>query len=290
MFKSFKKATSNIKRHSGLTIVSIVMMTTTFLAISLFCSAAWVSNVILQNLESKAEVTAFFKTDVKEEDILGIKKALEANGQVLGVSYISKDEALNIYQDQHKTEPELLENITANIFPPSLEVKAKNLDDLPNIYMALKQQPGIDDVVFYQDVVQTFQTWVMTIRIGGVALIGFLVMLSMLVIFLTLGISIHNSASEIEILKLIGASRGFVRKPFIVQGMIYGFVASSLSALILGASVPFLLPKIAPIFEGITFPTISYTTLAGVVGIEIITGTFAGAFGSLIAIRRYLKY
>jgi len=290
MLKSFKKATSNIKRHSGLTAVSIVMMTTTFLAISLFGSAAWVSNVILQNLESKAEVTAFFKTDIKEEDILGVKKALEANGQVLGVSYVSKDEALSIYQNQHQDEPKLLENITANIFPPSLEVKAKNLDDLPSIYSALKLQPGVDDVVFYQDVVQTFQTWVLTIRIGGVALIGFLTLLSMLVVFLTLGISIHNSASEIEILKLIGASRGFVRKPFVVQGMIYGFVASSLSALILGASVPFLLPKIAPIFEGIAFPTINYTILAGVVGVEIIAGTFAGAFGSLIAIRRYLKY
>ena len=90
MFRSFKKAGSNIKRHSGLTAVSIVMMTTTFLAISLFGSAAWVSNVILQNLESKAEVTAFFTTDTKEEDILGVKKALEANGLVLGVPIYPK--------------------------------------------------------------------------------------------------------------------------------------------------------------------------------------------------------
>lgn len=290
MLKTFKRAFTNIRRHSGLTLASVIMMSTTFLVTSLFLVAAWGSNVLIQNLEDKAEVTAFFKPDVKEETVLGIKKSLEDSGRVLGVSYVSKDDALKVYQDQHKTEPVLLENITANIFPPSLEIKAKDLNDLPSLYEQLKTQPQIDDVIFYKDVVATFQKWTQAIRIGGVSLIAFLGFVSMLIVFLTLGISIHNSASEIEILKLIGAPKSFVAQPFIIQGMFYGGLSALIAVLVIGIAAPLSLPKIAPIFSGVTFPQVNYLYIATAVAGEIGAGLFIGAFGSLVAVRRYLKY
>lgn len=290
MLKVFKRAFINIRRHSGLTAASVIMMSTTFLVTSLFLVTAYVSNVLIQNLENKAEVTAFFKPDVKEETVLGIKKSLEESGRVLGVVYVSKDDALKAYQDQHQTEPVLLENITANIFPPSLEIKAKDLNDLPSLYEQLKTQPQIDDVIFYKDVVVTFQKWTQAVRIGGVSLIAFLGFVSMLIVFLTLGISIHNSASEIEILKLIGAPKSYVRWPFVIQGMIYGGLSALIAVLILVVAAPLALPRVAPIFSGVSFPPIRYLYVAAAVVGEIGAGLLVGALGSLIAVRRYLKY
>jgi len=266
------------------------MLTTTFFVASLFLVVAWGSNVIIQNLEAKAEVTAFFKPDATEEQVLGVKKTLEQSGQVLGVSYVSKDDALKIYQDQHKTEPVLLENITANIFPPSLEIKAKDINDLGAIAGELKNQPQIDDVIFYKDVVTTFQSWVRTIRIGGIALISFLGFVSMLIVFLTLGITIHNSASEIEILKLIGAPKSYVRGPFIIQGMVYGTISALIAGVAIAAMAPFAAPHLATILQGITFPTINYWYLVSAFAIEVLAGTLLGAFGSLVATGRYLRY
>jgi len=258
MLKTIKRALINIRRHSGLTLASVLMLSTTFFVASLFLVAAWGSNVIIQNLEAKAEVTAFFKPDVKEEVVLGVKKTLESSGQVLGVSYVSKDDALKIYQDQHKNEPVLLENITANIFPPSLEIKTKDINDLAAIYEELKKQPQIDDVIFYKDVVATFQNWVRTIRVGGAGLIAFLGFVSMLIVFLTLGITIHNSASEIEILKLIGAPKSYVRGPFLVQGMVYGALSALIAGVALAAIAPLAVPKLAIILQGITFQEVNY--------------------------------
>jgi len=290
MGKIFKRAFISIRRHGGLTLASVVMMSTTILAISLFVITAWVSNVVLQNLEAKAEITAFFSPDSKEDAVLSAKKALESNSRVLGIKYVSKDDALKSYQDQHQTEPTLLENITANIFPPSLEIRAKDINDLPSIYEELKTQPQIEDVVFYKDVVETFQSWVKAIRIGGLSLIGFLGFVSMLMIFLTLSISIHASASEIDILKLIGATKGYVRSPFIVQGIVYGTVSALIAALILTIVLPLSIPKIAPIFQGIDFPSLSYVTIGIAVAGEVFLGMVLGALGSLLAVRRYLRY
>lgn len=290
MLKTIKRSFINIRRHSGLTLVSIVMLSSAFLVANLFVLAAWVSNIVIQNLEARAEVTAFFKPDVKEEVILGVKKTLEGSGQVLGVSYVSRDDALKIYQEQHKNEPLLLENITANIFPPSLEIKAKDINDLPAIYEELKGQPQIDDVVFYKDVVTTFQNWVATIRTGGLALISFLGLVSLLMIFLTLGISIHNSAAEIETLKLIGATKSYVQGPFIVQGMIYGLISTIVALLILGIATPFIVPPALAFLKGVTFPNLSYWYIAAAVGLELIAGMLLGALGSLAALGRYLRY
>lgn len=290
MVKVFARAFTNIKRHAGLTAASIIMMTTTFTVISIFGIVAWASNVVLQNLESKAEVTAFFKKDVDENSVLAIKKSLEDSGKVLGVQYTSKDEAFQNYQNQHKDEPAILENITAKIFPPSLAIQAKDLNDLPLISSELQKQPQVDEVIFFKDVVSTFQSWVRTIRIGGVSLIGFLGLVSMLIVFLTLGISIHNSAAEIEILKLIGAPKRYVSYPFVIQGMFYGLFSAIITAVILGITIPLSLPKISYIFTGISFPTISYQMLVIAVGSELILGSLLGALGSLIAVGRYLKY
>lgn len=290
MVKVFARAFSNIRRHAGLTAASIIMMTTTFTVISIFGVVAWGSNVVLQNLESKAEITAFFKKDVDENSVLAIKTSLENSGKVLGVQYTSKDQAFQNYQDQHKDEPAILENITAKIFPPSLAIQARDLNDLPMISADLQKQPQVDEVIFYKDVVATFQSWVKTIRIGGLSLIGFLGLVSMLIVFLTLGISIHNSASEIEILKLIGAPKRYVSYPFVIQGMIYGLVSAIITAVILGLAIPLSLPKISYIFTGITFPQISYQLIGIAVGSEILMGLILGAFGSIVAVGRYLKY
>lgn len=290
MVKVFARAFNNIRRHAGLTAASVIMMTTTFTVISIFGVAAWGSNVVLKNLESKAEVTAFFKKEVDENSVLAIKKSLEDSGKVLGVQYTSKDEAFKSYQEQHKDEPAILENITAKIFPSSLAIQARDLNDLPMISSELQKQPQVDEVIFFKDVVATFQSWVKTIRIGGLSLIGFLGLVSMLIVFLTLGISIHNSASEIEILKLIGAPKRYVSYPFIIQGMIYGLVSAIITSIILGIAIPLGIPKISYIFSGITFPQISYQMIGIAIAAELIMGTVLGAFGSVVAVGRYLKY
>ena len=79
-------------------------------------------------------------------------------------------------------------------------------------------------------------------------------------------------------------------QPFIIQGMFYGGLSALVAVLILGIAAPLTIPRIAPIFNGVVFPAVNYLYIAAAIAGEISAGLFVGAFGSMIAVRRYLKY
>lgn len=290
MSKVFQKVINNIKRDAWLSITSVFIMTVTFFTTSIFITTALGSNAVLKFLESRAQVTAFFLDEVEESEILTLKDSLLARDDVVEVNYISKEDALNIYLGQHEDEPILLESITANIFPASLDIKTKSLDDLPSIAAQLEKVEGVEEVVFYRDVVNNFKNWSRTARVVGLVLIFMLSVISISIVLVTIGMAIHTKGGEIEIMKLVGASDSYVKWPFLLQGALYGVVAGIISTLFLYILIPIILPKILLVFKGIPIPRINVLYLLGLTLVEIVFGAILGAMGSMLAMRKYLRY
>jgi len=290
MKKIYRKAINNIKRDSWLSLTAVFVMTITFFTTSIFVTAAIGSNSVLKFLESRAQVTAFFFDDVDETQILNLRENLLKRGDTVEVNYLSKEDALNIYLGQHEDEPILLESITANIFPASLDIKTKSLDDLPAVAAELEKQEGVEEVVFYRDVVNNFKNWSRTARLIGITLIFMLSIISISIVLVTIGMAIHTKGGEIEIMKLVGASDWYVRWPFLLQGAAYGIVAGIISTLLLYILLPITLPKILLVFKGIPLPKINVLYLLGLTLLEIVFGAILGAVGSMLAMRRYLRY
>lgn len=291
MSSHYRTAISRIRRSPYQTLAAISIMTMTLFLASVFFLVAAGSQAILHYFETRPQVNAFFKQDIvptpQEVDL--IKAQLEATNLVESVKYVSKDDALQIYKDLNKSDPLLLEAVTANMLPASIEVSAKDPNDLKTLSDMLKKENDIDDVRFAEEVVSSLAVWTRSVRYVGIALVGAHVLITFSIILLIIGIKVANRRDEISILQLVGATRGYIQAPFVIEGILYGVTggifAWGIAYLVLLYSMPFLVTFLAGI--PILPPPIlfMFEVLAG----EVALGAIIGGFGGLVAVRRFLR-
>jgi cell division transport system permease protein len=282
----------NIRRTPYQAIAASMVMFLTFLTLIISSLLILGSQQILKYYESKPQAIAFFKDNTPSSDIEAIKTSLNQTGKVTSLKYVSKEEALKIYQERNKNTPVLLELVTANILPASLEISTTTPEDLSTIGDILKKEPVVEDVVVPEDAIAGLTRATTVIRWVGGLTAGFLVVFSFFLLLMVIGFKIRLRRSEIEIEKLLGASTWFIRTPFIMEGMVYGaagaFMAWVLSYIILWYFTPYLqnyLEGIPP--DAISLP-VSPIFMLMVLLLSLALSITIGALGSFGAVRRYL--
>lgn len=284
-----KTAWTHIRRSPYQALAAVGIMMLTFFLSTVIILVASGSQVLLRYFETRPQVTAFFKDEVKIEQVERLKEKLQETGKVKELKYVSKEEALEIYKEQNKSDPLLLEMVTANILPASLEVSTTDITFLGEVAEILRQEPGVEEVIFQEDVVKTLKNWTDTIRKIGVILIGFLGIISFLIVLIIIGMKVALRRQEVEILQLIGATNWYIRMPFVFEGIFYGVVGA-----ILGWGAAFLLlmystPFLVEFLSGIPILPVSLIFIFAVLGVEVLSGILIGSFGSLLAVKKYLK-
>jgi cell division transport system permease protein len=285
----------NIKREKLLSLSNVFVMTLTFILLGLFIQLVVFSQTALRSLEQQAQVTIFFEDAYTEENILKYKDQLEADERIYEVAYVSKEQAFEIFIDLNRDEPILLESISANILPASLEIKTKDISDLSALAIEFTAKEGVEEVRFFEDVVERFRYWSNIIYIVGFSLVAIFFVISYAVVIVTLRTTIHSRGVEWEILKLVGASDYYVKAPLVYQGVFFG----SLSALIAG--VVLMLFSLSTNFLGffpdgisiafltdLTISNLAFSLLLSLV--LVLSGAALGYIGSLTAIKKYLRY
>ncbi len=289
MGRFWKTTKRNLRRSPYQALTASMVMFLTFFCLSIFLLLALGSEAALKYVESKPQAIAFFKEEATTQDIQAIENALNQTGMVTSMHYVSKDEALQIYRDRNKQDPQLLELVTANILPASLEISTQSLDDLGPIAAVLQKEPVVDQVLVPQDVVSSLSSFARTVRwIGGAATI-FLIVFSTLITLIIIGFKIRLRRTEIETMKLLGASTWFIRIPFILEGITYGLVGAffgwALSYLILW----YFSPMIQANLGDLKLLPPSPVTMLSLLGVELLVAILIGGLGSYGAVRRYLR-
>lgn len=286
---------TNLKRERLLAVTNIIIMTITFLILGMFVDIISISQTALRHLENQAQITLFFKDDFDEKSILDLKSKLETDSKVANINYISKEEAFKIFTQVNKDQPTLLNSASANILPASLQIKAKKLSDLTSLAESFKSIDGVEEVKYYKDVIDKFRNFSNSIYIIGFMLVIVFLIVSYSVVIATLRTTINSKGEELEILKLVGASDAFVKKPLLFQGIFFGAASSFIAGIIL-ISISVAINK-SGIFNGnISFGFIpnfelNFILFSAILAvILILSGILLGYFGSSIAIKRYLKY
>ncbi|MDP2736002.1 MAG: permease-like cell division protein FtsX [bacterium] len=285
----FRNAFLGIVRHTGLSITTVAVITLTFGTTSTLALFAFGAGKVIDYYESRALVTAFFTEEATEEEILNLRGELLAREGVTEVEYTSKEEAFTIYSQQFADKPELLENIPTNILPASLDVRTASLDDLPGVAEFFEGNELVEEVAFYQDVVERFKSLVNAARTSLLLLVVVFAAISIAVVLITIGLIIHSMEEEIEIMALLGATSSYIRLPFIVQGAVYGLIAALISGGLLTLAIPIVFPYVRGFFSNVPLPDPSVTFQLGLVGLEAFAGILIGAVGSYLAVSRYLR-
>lgn len=291
--RALRNAFLGILRHRGLSLATVLVVSLTFGATSAFALFASATGKIIDYYETRPLVSAFFKDEATEAQILALRDELLSRPEVVEVTYISKEQAFGIYSEEYKDRPELLEGIPANILPASLDVRTQSLDDLPKIAEFFRENELVDEengVVFFQEVIDRFKILITFARYALLSLTSIFALISILIVLSTIGLIIHSMEEEIEIMALLGASPNYIRLPFIFQGAAYGVLAAVLTGGFLTLAIPVIFPYVRDFFSNVSLPDPSVAFQLQLIGVEIIFGAILGSLGSYLAVNRYLRF
>lgn len=277
----------HIRRSPYQSVAAIFMTIVAFFIVSVFTLVVLGASSMLAYFESRPQVTAFFKDDVTDQNIESLRSSITSAVTVEEMRYLSKDDALEIYRAQNTDNPLLLEMVTADILPASLEVSGKSVDDLETIAGIMQKNSFVEEVVFQKDVIDTLRKWVSGIRLTGIVLSSLLIFASLTTIVVILGLKFTVRKSEIITLSLLGATPWYIRSPFVVEGVIYAVSGAVIGWGLSYLALLYLTPNIVAFLQGISILPVPVWVMFAILGGEVALATFIGALASLIATRRY---
>lgn len=292
---------NNFTRNAWLTVAATAIMTITLLVVFTSVVSRNVLIDTVTDLRDNVTMSMYLKTETTASDAAKVAEDLRMESSVLNVGVVSPEDARKYYIEQNKSDAQSIEILqqASNKFPWTLNIRVKDINDTTQLVNFAKsnetfkanidpdRQPSfagprraaIESIGGAANLAQQI----------GIVVSSVFVVVSTLIIFNTIRMAIFNRREEIQMMKLIGAERSFIRGPFVVEAIMYGFIAALIATAIGGG----LLMFVAPSLEGylVTQPTIDILIYyAGFVLLGmILIGAVIGIVSSLMATRRYLK-
>ncbi|MBI4094644.1 MAG: ABC transporter permease [Candidatus Liptonbacteria bacterium] len=289
-------------RHGWLSVTTVIIMTLALLVSIGLIIFNVVTKQTVASIQDKIDISVYFKNNAPEDEIFSIKKSLENLSEVKTVQYLSSDEALEIFKENHKNDPTItqaLGELNENPLQASLNIKANHPEQYASIaqYLSSPNLNTFIDEVSYQEnhvVIERLTAMINGLNQAGLFLTIVMALVAGLVAFNTVRLAIYSNREEIGVMRVVGASNSFVRGPFVLQGIFAGVLAAIASVLIsailimIGFALPSL--KFSLSLLGLTGTyQFFFSNIFVLFGYQMLFGTLIGGFSSFIAVRRYLK-
>jgi cell division transport system permease protein len=289
-------------RRNGLVSYAAILVTTITLVV---VTALFLMNATLRTtidaLQNQVDITVYFTVDAQEERILALKDVLESLPEVSAVIYTSADDEVLAFRERHADDYltlQALQELGDNPFGGNLRVKAKDSMQYESIVNVLEGDSQvardnasiIDRINFAQNkvVIDRLNSLISNTRDIGLIVTIVLSLISIIIMFTTVRLTIYVVRDEIGIMRLVGASGSYIRLPFIVEGILYGFFAWILT-FILFLPITYLLGARATEILGINLYTYYLSHFLTIGGAVLLIGVALGALSSYLAVRKYLN-
>ncbi len=294
-----KFACVDFNRNKGIAIAAIfILVVTIMLTTSLLLFQTFTGFLVYQ-IQKKIDVTAYFREEASEEDILKVREEIsKMSPDIKEVKYVSKEQAMEDFTQKHRDNNvflKALEEVGTNPFLASLNIQTNGepgqYQEISSILQSAQFNQFIDSVDFSkkEDTIEKVFNITSYINKFGLLLSFILVIVAILVVFNTIKLTINNSKEEISTMRIVGASNWFIRGPFIVQGIIYGFIAFVICILISGFGIYLISPKLEIILPGFNIFSYFLSNFWFFVLLQLSVGTGLGAATSFIAVRKHLQ-
>lgn len=292
-----REALSNSKKNFGTTFGAVVTIFLSLLVIGIFMVGSILVNHLVEGVESEVNIQFFLNDDAAEEDISEIQVYITNLPDVASVTFISKEEALERFKEMSTAD--IVDQLEGNPLPASLSIELKNPEQVKSIAEQIKKHSKFnsvaekpekpdDSLAFGQQVIDKLFAFANATRLVCIVLVVMLIFVALVFINNTIRLAILARRKEIAIMRLVGASNGFIRGPFVMEGALQALVGAGLAILVVwGLSAQFV-PQIGSAFS---FLQLKYdgSELWLVYALLLVVGLIIGLFGSVWAMRRYLK-
>lgn len=299
-FTTFKRILRSgfigFKRNGWLSTATVMIVTIVLFILGSLVLIGALGSTILASLESKIDISVYFVPDADEPTVLAVKQEIEARPEIAEVSYVSKEQALQRFEDRHRDNVlirDALAELEENPLVASLNVRAHDSAKYAAIseFLSSQNYPKVEKINYSENelVINRLSAAIGMVRVSGVFVALFFAFIAVLVAFNTIRLAIYTLREEVHIMRLVGATRWFIRGPFLVAGILYGVIASSVAMLIFFPLTWGVAPKLTvyvPEFNVFDYFVAHFWSLYFVL---LFVGVLIGTFSSTIAIRRYLE-
>jgi cell division transport system permease protein len=286
-------------RNGLVSLSSVLIITVTLFVLGGILFSGALLDSSLNEIKAKVDVNVYFVPVAQEEDVLGLQNRLEALPEVASVEYISREKALENFKERHANDEvtlQALEELGENPLGAILNIKAVETSQYEGIARFLdgenESQPGfIDRINYYQNKV-AIDT--LSNMIDGGTKIAFaialaFIVISMVIAFNTIRLTIYIAREEISVMRLVGASNKYIRGPFVVAGVMYGIVSAFITLILLYPATFWISSITATFFSGFSLFGYYINNFPAIFGLLVGAGIFLGGVSSYLAVRRYLR-
>ena len=285
---------SNVFKNKKSTGASLMIMCATMIIFGIFLILGENINHFVQEIKSAQGMQVFVKNEATEKEVVELGEKIKKLDGVSTAEFISKEDALNQMKEKFGEKQDLLDGYEGenNIFTASYLVTVTDLKLSTDVQNQILSLDNVKKITSSDKTVSKLISLAKGIKIVTGIILALLVIISVFIISNTIKLTVHARRKEISIMKYVGATNGFIRWPFIVEGMIIGVLASLISIIIVGTAYTIIAEQMvnSQFMQVINMSLISFADMFNsIIFVYMLLGIGIGAIGSIISMRKYLK-
>ncbi|MDO4501587.1 MAG: permease-like cell division protein FtsX [Coriobacteriia bacterium] len=300
LFYFIKESLVGFTRNLSTTLGSIITIFLSLLIIGVFLMGGVVVGNVVASVEDEVSITAYLADKASEAEVVSLENYVKGLDGVSSVEYTSKEQALTNFKESMSSNPDIIEQMgNDNPLPASLTIQLSEPERVADVAKQIekseaftsicdnKEDPG-ESLKYGQKTVEKLFSVTSSIRNVGVAIIALLIFIALVFINNTIRLAILSRRKEISIMRLVGASNGFIRGPFLMEAILHAVIGSVLAIGVVELLRRFALPQLSSALAWLPLTVSGHTMLVIYVGL-LAAGLVIALLGSAFAMRRYLK-
>ena len=281
----------NVFKNKKSTMASLMIMCATMFVFGIFFLIGENVQEVMKQVEEQQAMQVFIKPDATEQEITELGNKIKALPYVNQAEYKTKEDALNTMKSWLKDKQNVLEGYAkSNPFKPSYVVTLTDLTKISEVESQVMTFDNVVSVTLRADTINKLLDIANGVRTASAVILVLLVFISIFIISNTIKLTVHARRKEISIMKYVGATNGFIRWPFMVEGIIIGVVAALLSVFLLGIAYNYVAGQATGTIETINISLLQFSDTFNILIVTyLILGIGIGTVGSAISMRKYLE-
>ena len=246
-------------------------------------------NEMIVELEQENEMLVYIDETYSEAEAKSVGSQINQIANVHNAQFVSREQAVENFVDEMQDE-DLFAGLDPSTFRDRFVITLEDNSKMRETEAAIRSIEGVADVSVHYEIQEGFQTVQRILNIASVIIIAVLLVVSMLIISNTVKLAMYDRKEEIAIMKMVGATNGFIRWPFVVEGFILGILASAIAFFLEWGLYNLLQTQISAVDSLDLITVVPFVEVIEIVAIGYaVVGFLVGVFGSLLSIRKFLK-
>lgn len=251
-----------------------------------------INNAVMETRTKFDEIQVFLEDELEDEELDNIEEEIARQEGVLSVIFHSRERGLEIMKEEWGEDSSLLDGLEEdNPLQDAYIIQLKDIEYADEVVKNINPIEGVESIKYYKDVIDKMMLFSNYIQIGGIAVVGILVLVSIFIIANTIKITVSSRKREINIMKYVGATNGYIRGPFIIEGILFGLVGAIIAMLIINFGYEYFFEsvndKFYVLFTVYLVPPASLLKDIAIIFTSI--GVGIGGLGSIISLKRFLN-